>query len=125
MEMRDFTSKELQRTFDTIYFVGQISKASSPSPHTAIFTNRASYANKTVLVKGKIVKLNLAIMGKNWVHLRDGTGDEGTNDLVITTNDQATLGEIATFEGTITLDKDFGSGYVYEVIMEQAKILHD
>ena len=157
MEMRDFTSKELQRTFDTIYFVGQISKAFSPSPHAAdqpmtnphqpkaametrdiviepveggisigdIFTNRPSYADKTVRVKGKVVKLNLAIMGKNWVHLRDGTGEEGTNDLLITTNDQIALGEVATFEGTIALDKNFGLGYVYEVIMEQAKKLHD
>jgi hypothetical protein len=157
MAMTNFTSKELQRTFDTIYFVGSISKASSSDPHAAaqpmadphqskaaietqniviepveggvsigdIFTNRASYANKIVRVKGKVVKLNLAIMGKNWVHLQDGTGEEGTNDLLVTTNDQVTLGEVATFEGTITLDKNFGMGYVYEVLMEQAKKLQD
>ena len=60
-------------------------------------------------------------MGRNWVHLQDGTGDADNYDLTVTTNDDASVGDVATFEGTIALKKDFGSGYFYEVIMEQAK----
>jgi hypothetical protein len=34
------------------------------------------------------------------------------------------VGDIVTFSGTIALDKDFGAGYKYEVIMENATILN-
>ena len=55
------------------------------------------------------------------VHLQDGTSDAGVYDLTITTQDEVKVGRIATFTGTITLDKDFGAGYSYEIIMEDAK----
>ena len=61
-------------------------------------------------------------MNKNWVHLQDGTKD-GTNfDLTITTLDSVKAGDIVVFEGKVTLDKDFGAGYFYEVILEDAKL---
>lgn len=148
LEMKDFTSKELERTFDTIYFVSSISKdapvAAKGHPEVAqqkpetelsqisvepaeggitideLFTNRESYANKTVRIKGQVTKVNLAIMGTNWIHLQDGTGGEVPHDLVITTDDEIVSGQIVTFEGTITLNKDFGAGYAYEIIMEKA-----
>jgi hypothetical protein len=150
LEMRNFTSKELERTFEVIFFVGRIEKESSPSvgkptlksPHqkpvvareeisiepidggisiAELFSNRDSYANKVVRIKGQVTKVNLSIMGKNWVHLQDGTGDLGNNDLLVTTQKEVALGDIVVFEGTISLNKDFGSGYSYEVLMEEAK----
>lgn len=151
LEMKNFTSKDLQRTFETVYFVSELSGGSqpvasgtsAPMSHQGrptmeklelsierpaggisigeLFANRQSYAGKTVLVRGQVTKVNRAIMDKNWVHLQDGTGDSGNYDLTITTLEDAKPGEIATFEGTIVLNKDFGSGYAYAVLMENAK----
>jgi len=60
-------------------------------------------------------------MGRNWVHLQDGTSGSGNYDLTITTQDEVSLGEVVTFEGMIVLNKDFGAGYAYDVLMEEAK----
>lgn len=79
---------------------------------------------KTVVVRGKVVKVSKGIMGKNWVHLRDGSGDpeKGTNNLVVTTQDVPKVGDVVTAKGTLHKDKDFGSGYKYQVIIEEATV---
>ena len=79
---------------------------------------------KTVVVRGKVVKVSMGIMGKNWIHLRDGSGDpaKGTNDLVATTQDVPKVGDVVTAKGTLYKDKDFGSGYKYRVIVEKATV---
>ncbi len=79
---------------------------------------------KTVVVRGKVVKVSKGIMGKNWVHLRDGSGDpgKGTNNLVVTTQDVPTVGDVVTAKGTLYKDKDFGAGYLYKVIVEEATV---
>ena len=151
LEMKNFESKDLQRTFETIYFVDKIVGGGAPAPQQSVsmpngmkpepekkeisiepadggitigelFTNRDSYADKTVLIKGQVTKVNRAIMDRNWVHLQDGTGDSGGFDLTVTTQEQVNVGDVVTFEGKITLNKDFGSGYSYEVLMEQARL---
>jgi hypothetical protein len=151
LEMNNFQSKDLDRTFDKIYFVSRIegaeittSRPSMSMPHQGtpepekkevsvepaeggvtiaqLYANRDSYAGKTVLVKGVVTKVNRAIMDKNWVHLQDGTSDADSFDLTVTTTDDVKVGDVATFEGKITLNKDFGAGYSYEVIMEEAKL---
>lgn len=152
LAMKNFESKDLQRTFETIYFVDKIAeneplpsagKQSEEIPHRMkpaidkkeisiepveggisigeLFSNRDSYANKTVLIKGQVTKVNRAIMGRNWVHLQDGTSGSGNYDLTVTTQDEVSLGEVVTFEGMIVLNKDFGAGYAYDVLMEEAK----
>ena len=79
---------------------------------------------KTVVVRGKVVKVSKGIMGKNWVHLRDGSGDpgKGTNNLVVTTQDLPKVGDVVTAKGTLYKDKDFGAGYKYQVIVEEATV---
>ena len=79
---------------------------------------------KKVVVRGKVVKVSRGIMGKNWVHLRDGSGDpgKGTNNLVVTTQDSPKVGDVVTAKGTLYMDKDFGAGYKYRVIVEEAAI---
>lgn len=79
---------------------------------------------KTVVVRGKVVKVSKGIMGKNWVHLRDGSGDpgKGTNNLVVTTQDDPHVGDVVTAKGTVYKDKDFGAGYKYRVIVEEATV---
>jgi len=79
---------------------------------------------KTVVVRGKVVKVSKGIMGKNWVHLRDGSGDsgKGTNNLVVTTQAVPKVGDVVTAKGTLSKDKDFGAGYKYKVIVEEATV---
>jgi len=86
-----------------------------------LMADKKSYKGKVIKVKGQVTKYNAGIMGKNWVHIQDGTDYENNFDLTITTDIGAVVGEIVTFEGKIALDKDFGYGYAYEVIMEEAK----
>jgi molybdopterin synthase catalytic subunit len=80
--------------------------------------------DKTVLVRGKVVKYNAEIMDKNWVHLRDGSGsaEKDTNDILVTTASKTKVGDIVTFKGTVRTDKDFGSGYSYKVLIEEATL---
>lgn len=79
---------------------------------------------KQVVVRGKVVKVSRGIMGKNWVHLRDGSGDpaKGTNDLVATTQDVPKVGDVVTAKGILYKDKDFGAGYKYRIIVEGATV---
>ncbi len=149
--MEDFFSKSLNRHFKNILFSeGQTKGAAEmpamkgPSPHgptPALFTIKiakaegpdaytvseayaqgAKLAGKTVSVRGKVVKVSLDIMGLNWVHLQDGSGDAkaGTHDLVVTTKETAKVGETVTARGTLAKDKDFGYGYKYSVLLEKA-----
>jgi len=87
-----------------------------------IFAKKADMAGKTVTVRGKVVKFSAEIMGKNWIHLQDGTGEAGTNDLTVTTSATAQKGDTVVISGVLTLDKDFGYGYAYDVIVEDAEV---
>jgi hypothetical protein len=86
-----------------------------------LLANKQLYSGKIIKIKGSVTKFNPAIMGKNWVHIQDGTEFEGGFDLTITTDKTASVGETITFEGKIVLNKDFGYGYVYNIIMEEAQ----
>lgn len=88
----------------------------------SLYENKAKYAGKSIKVKGQVTKFNSGIMKKNWIHLQDGTDFSGKFDLVVTTDQEVKVGDKITVEGTITLDKDFGFGYYYEVLMEDVKI---
>lgn len=89
-----------------------------------VHANRESLAGQTISLRGKVVKYNDGIMGRNWVHLQDGSGDpaDGSNDLTITTQDATAVGDTVVVTGTVILDKDFGAGYSFPVMMEEAKI---
>ncbi len=85
-----------------------------------LFANKSTYNGKLVKITGKCVKLNPMIMNRNWLHIQDGSG-EGL-DLTVTTTEVVRLGEVISLEGTIALDKDFGAGYRYDIIMEGASL---
>ena len=87
-----------------------------------VYQEKAKLNGKHVTLRGKVVKYSEAIMGKNWLHLRDGTGKEPANDLTVTTQAKAKVGDTVLVEGTVTLDKDLGAGYKYDVIIEDAKV---
>ena len=147
---KNFKSIEYDRIFETIYLVSSIAPHSggsavdkalahsnndaSPHGHTMdlsqpvgdvvtikeLFDNRAKYDGKVVAVSGKCVKVNKMIMGRNWIHIDDGTME---GDLTVTTQDDVAVGASVTMSGTIALNRDFGAGYKYEVIMEEAKVV--
>jgi hypothetical protein len=148
MVMNNFTSKELDRTFETIYFLDKLlENPREPLPgeeHTQttatapivdelpsvegvvtikeVFENRAKYANKSITVQGRVTKINLDIMDRNWVHIQDGTKSGDDFDLTITTKDAPEVGEIVKFTGTLAVDKDFTMGYKYKLILENASL---
>lgn len=152
LEMNNFESKELKRTFESIFFVSSISdkllgnsgsskmEASLSRKNTGTKTtisvdqpqngisiaklsaDRISYQGKIITVRGQVTKYNPSIMDRNWVHIQDGTKDGQTYDLTVTTNDEVKLDEIVTFKGKIVLNKDFGAGYKYDIIMEEATL---
>ncbi len=89
-----------------------------------LWAQRASLKGKEVAVKAKIVKVTNSVMGKNWLHVRDGSGSKAAkdNDLTVTTDVVAKVGDVVTVTGTVSVDKDFGAGYAYPVIIENAKL---
>jgi hypothetical protein len=104
----------------------KVAKAKGANAKTVaeVLTKSAELKDKPVLVRGKIVKYNEGIMGKNWLHLRDGSGTDAdkTNDILVTTLNDAKLGDVVTVKGVVHLDKDFGSGYAYKVLIEEATL---
>jgi hypothetical protein len=156
MEMKNFESKELNRTFETIYFTDKISADAAGIPISdemkskevnigttkpvtekkevkieasegtisiaELFENKAQYNNTIVKLKGEVTKFNPAIMNTNWIHIQDGTNYNGIFDLTLTSDAMVEMGDVITVEGKVTLDKDFGAGYFYEVIVENATV---
>ena len=74
------------------------------------------------MISGIVTKYNEAIMNTNWIHIQDGSGDNGTFDLTVTSATKVSVGETIVVKGIVTLDKDFGAGYKYEVIIENASV---
>ena len=88
------------------------------------FAQAKELDGKKVRVRGKVMKVSRLIMGKNWLHLQDGTGNpmQNRHDLVVTTLDEPKEGEVVTIEGVLAANRDFGAGYKYEVIVEDARV---
>ncbi len=159
LQMTSFHSKEIDRTFDEIYFVNTISttpiekgalgamggteaqpahmgkvntdqnssitleKNAEELTVAKIFASRNDYSGKEVEIRGVVVKVNEQVMGKNWIHIQDGTSDNGNFDLTVTSTELPAVNDEITVKGKIILNKDFGYGYSYEVIMEDAAIV--
>jgi hypothetical protein len=151
MEMKNFESKALKKTFPSIVFGNlqgnagnalmshtassaalegidaKVAKSGAANGRTVaeVVTGASALNNKTVEIHAKVVKLNSGIMGKNWLHVRDGSGkaEDGSNDLLITTlSENIAVGSTVTVAGTVRTNKDFGSGYAYKVMLEDASI---
>ncbi len=99
-----------------------VAKAAGGQTVAEVFVNAASLKDKPVKVRGRVVKYSPNIMGVNWLHIQDGTGAEGTHDLTVTTAGTAKVGDVVLVEGPLSVDKDFGAGYRYAVIVENAKV---
>jgi hypothetical protein len=99
-----------------------IKKADGGLTVAEVWADKAKLGGQSVKVRGKVVKYNPGIMGKNWLHLRDGTGAAGSNDLLVTSATEAKVGDVVTAEGKVSVSKDFGAGYKYDVMVEDAKL---
>lgn len=106
--------------------VGKIAKATGADGKTVeeVIANKTALKDKTVSIRGQVVKVNSGILGKNWIHLQDGSGAaaKGTNDLIVTTTDEARVGDVVLASGTVKTDVNVGSGYAYAVLVDQAKL---
>ncbi len=104
----------------------KVSKAAGADARTVseVYAQKGALKEKPVSIRGKVVKFNPGIMGKNWVHLQDGSGkaDKGDNDITVTTQDMTSVGDTVLVQGVVRIDKDFGAGYAYPVIVEDAKL---
>ncbi|MDQ3369790.1 MAG: hypothetical protein M3680_30600, partial [Myxococcota bacterium] len=100
----------------------KIAPATGGKTIAQVFAGKAALAGKPVVVRGKVVKVNDGIMGRNWLHVQDGTGAAGSNDLVVTTAATVASGDVVVVRGTVAVDKDFGGGYRYDVLIEDATI---
>lgn len=87
-----------------------------------IFAQKTALSGKSVNVRGKVVKFSPEIMGKNWLHLQDGSGQAGSNDLTVTTKSAVKVGDTVLVAGKLSVEKDFGYGYKYDVIVEDAQV---
>jgi len=88
----------------------------------AVYQNKDALAGKTISAKGKVVKVNNEIMGRNFVHIQDGTGDAKRNDRLVTSKQTAKVGDQVAISGVVVLNRDFGSGYKYPLLIEDASI---
>jgi hypothetical protein len=163
MPMTNYQSRALNRTFDLVYFSGNVTvngvavagAGAAPNmaagslppghPPTArgpgaldlagikraengqtveeIVKGKAKFAGKRIAVRARVVKFNGGILGKNWLHVRDGSGAEGTNDLTVTTSAVAKVGDLVLVTGVLSVDRDFGSGYRYGLMVEDASVV--
>ncbi len=160
VEMKNFESTTLKKTFKSILFVQDVSKTLTPekvaikginniepmAAHSkdtevkkvptvkikkkkgaltiaALYKNKDKLNNKKVTFKGKVVKLNPNIMGKNWAHLEDGTKMGENIDITVTLNEMVQTGQTVTVEGTLKTNIDYGYGYSYSVMIQDAKIV--
>ncbi|MEN8251228.1 MAG: hypothetical protein ABFS32_20005 [Bacteroidota bacterium] len=139
-EMLNFKSKELDRVFESIFFLEGVQISNTITTHTKIETdvdistpdggisikelleNKNEYDGKTVKLRGLVVKYNSGIMGKNWIHIQD-QGPE--TDITVTTDDVTSVGEVIIIEGKVALNKDIGAGYFYEILIEDAEIIKE
>ena len=149
--MKNFESKTLKRTFPAIYLgmlepasgavalaaptagaqAGggadpRVAKAQGPNAYTIaqVIAQRNQLQGKTVLIRGRVVKYNPQIMGRNWVHLRDGSaaGRAQSDEILVTTSSATKLGDVVTARGSVRTNADFGAGYAYPVLVEHATL---
>ena len=151
MVMEDFNSPTIDKTFDEILFVEDARKSPTPDEmkkiHSGtqstereqisleplkdgmtiqqIYSQSEELNGKEIKVKGKVVKFNKQIMNINWIHIQDGSGTEKDYDLVLTSDQDAQVGDIIIAEGKLSVEKDFGAGYFFPVIIENAQIVKE
>ncbi len=99
-----------------------IKKADGGKDIAEIYAGKAKLKDKAVKVRGRVVKYNADIMGKNWLHIQDGSGSVGSNDLTVTTAATTKVGDTVLVSGNVATDRDFGGNYKYSLMIEDAQV---
>jgi hypothetical protein len=100
-----------------------IERAEGGKTVAELFDEGGSLAGQDVTVRGRVVKVNRGVMGKNWIHLQDGTTSTGgANDLTVTSEEIAEVGDTVLVRGVVSANRDFGFGYKYDVMIEEATV---
>ena len=106
--------------------VAKVPKGTGADARTVeeVVASRKSLKDKTVTIRAQVVKVTNGVLGKNWVHLQDGTGsaEKGTHDILVTTTDAIAVGDVVDAHGTVRIDVTVGPGYAYDVLVEGAKV---
>ena len=109
--------------------IGQVRRAEGPLGRTIaeVYAERERLAGKQVRVRGIVVKAVSGVLGRTFAHLRDGTGDaqHATHDLTITTEQALQVGQQVLLEGTLSTDRDYGSGFRYRAVLENSRLVSD
>ena len=150
MLVKNFESPTLNRTFDEVYFADSVEvlapgAAIEPKPEaspakgdgevitqpengitvTEINQRRRELAGQTVTVRGRVTKYTERVMGQNWLHISDGSGEGKENDLTVSTPDVARKGDLVTVTGPVVIDEDLGSGYFYDVMIKSGSVVQE
>jgi hypothetical protein len=87
------------------------------------FDSGRGLAGQEIAVRGSVVKFSPRIMGTNWIHIQDGSaGADGSNDLIVTSDNVAAVGDVVLIRGAVSVDRDFGFGYSYALLVENASL---
>lgn len=104
--------------------IGKVAKAEGASGRTVaeVHSERLALKDKPVVIRAKVVKVTANVMGRNWVHLRDGSGSaaDSSNDILVTSKDKPNVGDVVVAKGVVRTDITLGSGYTYKVLVEGA-----
>ena len=101
---------------------GSVARADGGRTIAEIHAGRAGLGGQQVKVRGRVVKATMSVMGRNWLHIQDGSAEGPQGDLTVTTAGAAKVGDLVLVEGVAAVDRDFGSGYRYEVLVENATV---
>ena len=106
--------------------VEKVAKATAPDAKTVeeVVAGRTALKDKTVTIRGQVVKVTTGVLDKNWLHLQDGTGSsaKGTHDILVTTTDTIAVGDVVVAQGTVRTDVTIGPGYAYQVLVDGARV---
>jgi len=102
--------------------VGEVEKAEGGKTVSEIITGSDALVGEWILIRARVVRVTPNIMGRNWLHVRDGSGSEGTNDLVVTTNAEVKAGDLVLIRGVVSVNRDFGFGRKYDILIEDAEV---
>jgi hypothetical protein len=163
--MKDFKSKAMDQTFDSIRFVsrihvvnkdmpkddihkgmagmpmddvhkgvkpeagkvatapkqGEISKPRGGKTVAELYSEKDKLNGKKVTARAKVMKVSKNILGKNWVTMSDGSGKAPDDKIVVATLETPAIGDVLTASGVLKTNVNLGAGYLYKVVIEDAK----
>jgi len=102
-----------------VVFVNDIDKVDGGNTIAEIHARKDELNGNTIRVRGQVTRFTANVLDVNWVHIRDSSG---AANLTVTTDATVAINDVVIVEGRLELDRDYGYGYVYPVILQEARI---